>query len=99
RVEHPPGGSTLITSAPRSANILPHSAPFSSVKSSRRNPLSNSDGIDGLTSRNSELYILPRQRCNGARSAISAGGRDGRRRSRLRNRRARGLRSGGRTER
>ena len=39
------GGSTLITSAPRSANILPHSAPFSSVKSSSRNPLSNSDGI------------------------------------------------------
>src|ERR1019366_10540650 len=48
RVEHPSGGSTLITSAPRSANILPHSAPFSSVKSSSRNPLSNSDGIGEL---------------------------------------------------
>src|SRR5208283_1514077 len=48
RVEHPAGGSTLITSAPRSANILPHNAPFSSVKSSSRNPLSNSDGIGEL---------------------------------------------------
>src|ERR1039457_6923078 len=48
RVEHPSGGSILITSAPRSANILPHNAPFSSVKSSSRNPLSNSDGIGKL---------------------------------------------------
>src|SRR5271167_1800959 len=48
RVEHPSGGSTLITSAPRSANILPHNAPFSSVKSSSRNPFSNSDGIGEL---------------------------------------------------
>src|SRR5271166_6370430 len=70
RVEHPPGGSTLITSAPKSANILPHNAPFSSVKSSSRNPLSNSDGIDEQTSRISEVYILLRQRCNGLASEL-----------------------------
>ena len=45
RVEHPPGGSTLITSAPRSAKILPHIAPFSSVRSSIRKPLSSSEAI------------------------------------------------------
>src|SRR6202046_5900556 len=76
RVDHPVGGSTLITSAPRSANILPHNAPFWSVKSSSRNPLSNSDGIGDepretrTHARISDVYILPRQRCNGAASAL-----------------------------
>src|SRR5271167_2306809 len=42
RVEHPLGGSTLITSAPRSARIFPASAPFSSVRSSTRRPLNSS---------------------------------------------------------
>ena len=44
------GGSTLITSAPMSANILPQSAPFSSLRSSIRNPLSSSERISQSTS-------------------------------------------------
>ena len=38
RDEHPPGGSTLITSAPISANIRPHSEARSSVRSNTRYP-------------------------------------------------------------
>src|SRR5579884_2914841 len=45
RVAHPAGGSTLITSAPISAKSLPHSAPFSSVRSSITKPLSSSHVI------------------------------------------------------
>src|SRR5579875_2788241 len=45
RVEHPGGGSTLITSAPISANIFPQIAPLSSVRSSIRSPLSSSHVI------------------------------------------------------
>src|ERR1700687_4501679 len=46
RVGHPSGGSTLITSAPMSAKILPHNAPLSSARSSILNPLSSSELID-----------------------------------------------------
>src|SRR5579859_141195 len=46
RVEHPSSGSTLITSAPMSAKILPHKAPFSSVRSSIRKPFKSSEPID-----------------------------------------------------
>jgi hypothetical protein len=35
-----------------SANILPHSAPFSSVRSSMRKPLSSSERIDATPSLN-----------------------------------------------
>src|SRR5215469_11195837 len=51
RLEHPSGGSTLMTSAPMSAKILPHSAPFSSVRSSIRNPLSSSDTITAISNK------------------------------------------------
>src|SRR6266567_162917 len=36
RAGEPPGGSTLITSAPRSPSICPHSSPRSVVRSSTR---------------------------------------------------------------
>src|SRR5262245_36209827 len=51
RLVHPPGGSTLMTSAPMSAKILPHSAPFSSARSSIRNPLSSSDPITAISNK------------------------------------------------
>ena len=45
RERAPPGGSTRITSAPRSARKRPHVSPFSSAMSTTRKPASGASEV------------------------------------------------------